>query len=92
RFYSWKNFIITKAIGATNNHAEQNERFIPKETLDDDNKKCFKIGDYKVPMLSETDSKQREHKMNLKKATTVTEYYIRCLPAQVQLALKMEER
>lgn len=91
-FYSWKNFVITKAVGNTNNHAEK-DRFIPKLTIDEDGKKCYKIGDYKVALLPDTkDQEKLEHKMKLKKAQNVTEYYIRCLPAQVQLALKMEER
>ena len=91
RFYNYKKFVITKAIGDTNNHADRN-RFVPKECSDENGKKCYKIGDYKVPLLSTTSEVAREHKMNLKKANNETEYYKRCLPAQVQLALKMEER
>lgn len=91
RFYNYKKFIITKAVGDTNNHSEKEGRFIPRECKDDDGKKCFKIGDYKVPLLPNTES-AREHKMNLKKADNVIDYYKRCLPAQVQLGLKMEDR
>lgn len=88
--FSYKKFIITKAVGDTNNYADEKTRFIPKSSVDElTGKTVYKIGDYKVPILKDSD---REHKMNLKKAETETEYYKRCLPAQMQLALKMEDR
>ena len=48
-------------------------------------------GDYTISKLNE-DPKKRDKQMKLKNATTPEEFYIRSLPAHVQLALKMKER
>lgn len=79
--FSHKDFIITKSVGNAGS---------PKE-LEVIDKKKVKMGDYKVPVLSE-DKKEREKQLEKKNASTDEEYYLRCLPAQVQLAEKMRAR
>jgi DNA polymerase elongation subunit (family B) len=51
----------------------------------------MKIGDYTVPRLPEDEDSQ-EKTMKLKNARNEQEYYLRCLPAQVQCAEKMRRR
>ena len=48
------------------------------------------MGDYKVPILP-IDSVEREKQFKLKKCFREQTYYLRCLPAQVQLAEKMRK-
>lgn len=50
------------------------------------------VGDYKVPLLFATDTDKRVKQFILKKADSEDDYYMRCLPAQVQLAEKMRRR
>ena len=84
--FAHKDFIITKSVGAT--------------TIDEDGKvfvaplndQKVVIGNYKVPILAEEGSKKRMSQFLLKKATTENDYYLRCLPSQVQLAEKMKRR
>jgi DNA polymerase elongation subunit (family B) len=45
-----------------------------------------------VPLLGDPNSEKRVKQFILKKAETEDEYYMRCLPAQVQLAEKMRRR
>ena len=49
------------------------------------------LGSYKVPPLSK-DPTKREQQFKLKDCKDENTYYIRCLPAQVQLAEKMRRR
>ena len=49
------------------------------------------IGDYKVPKLSK-EPKERAEQLKKKEVDTEDEFYDKCLPAQVQLALKMRKR
>lgn len=83
-YYNFSDFIITKSVGDVGN-------LKPYNAVDDKNKQCFKVGDYKVKKLS-NDEKERKHQFKLKKCDTITEYYVRCLPAQVQLAVRMRRR
>jgi DNA polymerase elongation subunit (family B) len=84
--FEYKDFIITKSIGST--------------TIDEDGKVFVAplsstkgmVGDYKVPLLAEEGSAKRMSQFLLKKATTEDEYYLRCLPSQVQLGEKMKKR
>ena len=50
-----------------------------------------KIGDYTVPSLS-SDPEVKETQLQKKGAENASEYYTKCLPAQVQLAEKMRRR
>ena len=80
----YTDFIITKAVGSHGGlvaQAFQNEKGIRKA----------KVGDYTVPILS-IDKETREEQMKKKGASTPREYYLLCLPAQVQLAERMSQR
>ena len=83
-FYPMTDFVVTKSVGDIGD-------LEPHEGKDKNDKPCYKVGDYKVKLLP-TDEKGREHQFNLKKCTTEQEYYLKCLPAQAQLAEKMRER
>ena len=77
-------FVITKAVG---NHGgliakiERNEKGVKKAI----------VGDYTVPMLS-NDKEEREAQMSKKGATNKEDFYLLCLPAQVQLAERIRRR
>jgi len=49
------------------------------------------MGDYKVPLLS-TEEKEKNRQFKLKNCNCAKDYYMRCLPAVVQLAERMRER
>lgn len=83
-FYSTENFVITKSIGDIGD-------LQLREGKDKNEKPCYKVGDYKVKLLPE-EKESREKKFNLKDCDNEREYYLRCLPAQVQLAEKMRQR
>jgi DNA polymerase elongation subunit (family B) len=83
-FYPVSDFVVTKSIGDTGN-------LEPSESVDKDGKTCYKIGDYKVKLLP-TDKKEREKQFKLKNCEKESEYYLKCLPAQAQLAEKMRVR
>jgi len=80
--FGYKDFIITKSIG---NVGDKTPHQIAGNT------KKVKIGDYTVPLLP-TKGKERAKQFELKKTLDEKEYYLRCLPAQVQLAEKMRDR
>jgi DNA polymerase elongation subunit (family B) len=82
--FGHKDFVITKSVG-------DHGGLIPEPAKDDKGKDCFKCGNYKVKLLPE-DEKKREHQFKLKDTRDPTEYYLRCLPAQVQLAERMRRR
>jgi DNA polymerase elongation subunit (family B) len=84
--YNYKDFIITKSVGATTITDEGKVMVAPFSGLKG------MVGDYKVPLLAEPGSEKRVKQFILKKADTEDEYYMRCLPAQVQLAEKMRQR
>lgn len=77
-------FTITKAVGDIGDMTPvpfTNEKGVLKA----------KIGDYTVPIL-DTDPDTRADQMRKKGAETEEEYYLMCLPAQVQLAERMRRR
>ena len=81
---TYKDFVVTKAVGNSNGlHAEAfvNEKGVKKA----------KVGDYTVPFLSK-DKEEREEQLKKKGADNEGEYYLLCLPAQVQLAERMRSR
>jgi DNA polymerase elongation subunit (family B) len=80
--FSTKDFIITKSVGSVGDLKPQP---IPNS------KNKVMIGNYKVPLLP-TNEKERQKQFKLKDTTSESEYYIRCLPAQVQLAEKIKRR
>ena len=88
--FSYKDFIVTKSVGNVGDM-----EIVPFRN--EKNKLKAKIGDYTVPIL-ETDIIKRTKQFKLKDCTNINEeenikeYYLKCLPAQVQLAQKMKER
>lgn len=78
------NFIITKSIGSINNLEA-----IP--FYNEKNEKKMKVGDYTVPFLPD-DKEDRLKKLSLKKAIDDRDFYLKSLPAVVQLAHKMRNR
>jgi len=83
-FYDYTKFVMTQAVGSSGDLQVVpfiNEKGVQKG----------KIGDYTVPLLPKDES-EREKKLKLKKVTNAQEYYLRCLPAQIQLANKMRWR
>lgn len=83
-FYPANDFVVTKSIGEVGN-------LEPHEGKDKNDKPCYKIGDYKVKLLP-TDEHKREEQFKLKNCSSERDYYLRCLPAHVQLSEKMRER
>ena len=80
----YKKFVITKSVGNTNN-------LVPTLVKDEKGKDVMMMGDYKVPRLPDK-KEEKEEQLSKKEATTEEEYYEKCLPAQVQLAIKMGRR
>jgi DNA polymerase elongation subunit (family B) len=84
-YYPTKDFVITKSIGEVG-------ELEPLEATDaKTNKPCWKIGDYKVKLLPK-DEEERKKQFKLKNCDSAEDYYLRSLPAQVQLAEKMRNR
>ena len=82
--YSYKDFVVTKAVS---DHG--GGQVVP--FIDEKGKKKGKMGNYKVPLLS-NDEKERNRQFKLKDCSNAKDYYLRCLPAVVQLAEKMRQR
>ena len=80
-----KDFIITKSIGSVPDSIEAIEPIKGKPGKG-------QYGDYSVPILCEPGSKKYTQQITLKNASTAEEYYLRCIPAQVQLAMKIRRR
>lgn len=77
-------FVVTKSIGDSGG-------LLPEAFVNEKGIKKAKVGDYTVPILS-NDKKEREEQMAKKGADSVDDYYLLCLPAQVQLAERMRMR
>ena len=77
-------FIITKAVG--NSGDLQAESFVNEKGV-----RKAKVGDYTVPILS-SNKEEREEQLEKKGADNPRDYYLLCLPAQVQLAERMKKR
>ena len=77
-------FIITKAVGNSGG-------LIPDPFVDEKGIQKSMVGDYTVPFLS-TDKDIREDQLTKKGAESPEEFYLLCLPAQVQLAERMRRR
>jgi DNA polymerase elongation subunit (family B) len=81
--YPNSEFIITKSVGDVKD-LEITENF-------ENDKKSIKIGDYKVRELS-SDEKKRAQQLSKKNVDNEEDYYIKSLPAVVQLSEKMKKR
>ena len=77
-------FVVTKAVGGWNGCQAEAE-------VDENGTICGKVGDYKVALLS-TNAEEREAQILHKGATDVKDYYAKCLPPAVQLAIRMQSR
>lgn len=78
-----KNFVITKAVGNVDDL---------NATISHDNDNIqTKIGKYKVPTLS-FDEKEREKQLKKKGVVCESDFYLKSLPAQVQLAQRIRAR
>ena len=80
----YTDFVVTKAVG--NSGGLQAEAFTNEKGV-----RKAKVGDYTVPILSSILS-EREEQLKTKGAENQEEYYLLCLPAQVQLAERMQQR
>ena len=78
----YTDFVVTKSIGNHGGLIAQPIKEKPGKAL---------VGDYTVPLLSR-DKVEREEQMKKKKAETPQDFYLLCLPAQVQLAERMRRR
>jgi DNA polymerase elongation subunit (family B) len=79
-----KNFVITQSIKSIGDR-------IAEPFIDEDGKKKGRFGDYKVALLP-IKTKERELALHKKGVDTAEEYYIKTLPAAVQLAERMKKR
>ena len=84
KYYSYKDFVVTKSIGS-----HGGGHVVP--FINEKGKKKGQMGDYKVPLLS-TEEKEKNRQFKLKNCNCAKDYYMRCLPAVVQLAERMRER
>ena len=80
----YTDFIITKSVGNCNDCQAE-------VTINEKNERKAKVGDYTTPLLS-SNKEERIEQMKKKGANTVSEFYLLCLPAQVQLAERMRRR
>uniref|UniRef100_A0A6C0LVE1 DNA-directed DNA polymerase n=1 Tax=viral metagenome TaxID=1070528 RepID=A0A6C0LVE1_9ZZZZ len=80
-------FVVTKAVGDCGN-------LDPVEFYNEKGVKKSKVGDYTVPCLPSRTKYQVEWQAELDKkgAVSAKEFYLLCLPAQVQLAERMRRR
>lgn len=83
--FPYDDFIATKAIG------DHGELKVEKYFDEKKQKEKGRCGGYIVPLLS-NEEKERTRQFKLKNCNTVRNYYLRCLPAQVQLAERMRNR
>lgn len=80
----YNDFVVTKSVGDSGN-------LIPNIFINEKGVKKIKIGDYTIPYLSE-DTNEREEQFNKKNVNNEKDFYLSCLPAQVQLAERMKKR
>lgn len=87
----YTDFIITKSVGDYGHLKYENSDEEYTIITNEKGVKQVKLGDYVVPLLP-TDETERAKQLLNKKATNEKDYYIKCLPSQVQLANKMCKR
>jgi len=80
----YTDFVVTKSVGNSGG-------LIPEPFTNEKGVRKAKIGDYTVKLLS-SDPTERKEQLKLKGAETEEEYYLLSLPAQVQLAERMQRR
>lgn len=77
-------FVVTKAVGNAGN-------LHPEPFINEKGVKKAKIGDYTTPILSKIKN-ERDDQLIAKGAENAEDFYLLCLPAQVQLAERMRRR
>ena len=77
-------FVITKAVGSFNDLQAES-------AVDEKGVLHAKVGDYKAPILSH-DEEERANQLASRNARDDREYYLKCLPPPVQLAVRMQSR
>jgi DNA polymerase elongation subunit (family B) len=87
-FYENKLFVVSQSVGDIKIDDIDNVSPVRQE---EDGKIVWKIGSYKVKPLPE-DENEKMKKMEDKNALTESEYYLKSLPPQAQLALKLRKR
>ena len=80
----YTDFIITKAVG-------DHGGLIAQKAKNEKGATIGKVGDFTVPLLSR-DVDECKTQLEKKGATTPQDFYLLCLPAQVQLAERMRKR
>lgn len=98
--FPYTDFIITKSIKGCNELKLENVQDEPcldragNQKIDNNGelmwRRTGRIGDYKIDLWRTQEEKEKKFK--LKKVTTAKDYYLKCLPAQAQLAEKMRRR
>lgn len=83
-YYNYKEFIVTKSVGSIGDGSVS-------VFINEKGKKKGLMGSYKVPLLS-NDPVERQRQFKLKNTDNKNDYYLRCLPAQIQLAEKIRSR
>lgn len=78
-------FVVTKSVG--DHGGLKVVPFIDEK----DGKKKGMCGNYKVPLLS-TEPEERARQYRLKNCDNPKDYYLRCLPGQIQLAERIRNR
>ena len=86
----YKKFVVTKSVGSVSRDKDTN-KFVLEPYIDEKGNKKLKIGDYKVTELP-FDKDERMKELKKKGCESEEEFYESCLPAQVQLAMKMSRR
>ena len=89
-------FVVTKSVGNSGvieQVIDDPDSFKVESVNEKTGKKSIKIqlGDYKVPPLSNK-QKEKEEQFRKKNVDNEEDYYLSCLPAQVQLAIRMKNR
>ena len=84
---TYTDFVVTKAVGNSVIPKEEDIMIITNEK----GVRKAKIGDYTVKILS-SDPAERQEQLKEKGAGNYEEYYLLSLPAQVQLAERMQRR
>ena len=100
RGFPYTDFVITKSVKGCNELKLEDVQDEPcldrmgRHKVDKDGELMYRrtgrVGDYKIALWRTQEEKTR--KFQTKNVTTAKEYYLKCLPAQAQLAEKMRRR
>jgi ribonuclease HI len=88
--FSYKDFIVTKSVGLSSNGSDPKTCKIPLPIPGKKTKGM--LGNYTIPLLPTNNPVEKQKKMDEKDAITEEDFYVKCLPAQVQLAEKIRRR